>query len=586
MSNATGHALAVGLAAAAGLGALALVDAQTRAPEPAGPAPAAVASAVVRELEQSHRELEAMRPLLCGEGGGLGSTVRAELARVKGEPASLDDAARARLAQATSRAERELSVSIVGLGSAPVMNLMDPPPLKVLTVASSDAARIGRPAARSLAALGVHAREAPESEPERGLALELACQPSGPKGSASFVLVARRALAPTLEAFGALSGARLHARLGGSAPPLASSVELRSLGGLFIDALPAPTRPGARVSGWLVAVAAADVALVVAVSLWLARRARRPLVDLARTTREVLADGPRPIEVRGSREVEELGDALSKAVSELAVMKRRLAATERIAARREVARKVAHEIKNPLAPIRAAVETLRRLRARDDPAFDDYFDEATRTVLEEVHRIAGIVKEFTELARLPPPTLGEVDLEAVATHVATLHQAALDGQTARKGPDGARLPRVEVVAEGPLTVQGDRDQLVQVLTNLVQNGLEAASAVRDDPRVVLSLAPDVERPDRVRLVVRDNGPGVAPDMVPRLFEPYATTKKTGTGLGLAIVQRIVYEHGGDITYRTGTKGGAVFELVLPRDGPSLLDKPLEITSARGPAREP
>jgi two-component system nitrogen regulation sensor histidine kinase NtrY len=508
--------------------------------------------------------------------------VASELSRAKGEVTRLDEPARARIAQATSRAERELSLSIVAFTSTPGMSLSGPgaPHAEPTTVADRDAARIGRPSARSIGGLGVHARLQPD-----GLALELACQPPAPKSAPHVTLVAARPLGPTLSTFAALTGATVTARLGGAATPGASSAELRSLGGLFVDVVPAAPPTRGRAFALVGLAAAADVALVVLVSLWLARRARRPLVDLAKTTREALTDGPRPIAARGSRELEELGEALSKAVSELAVMKRRLAATERIAARREVARKVAHEIKNPLAPIRAAVETLRRLRARDDPAFDDYFDEATRTVLEEVHRIAGIVKEFTELARLPPPTLGEVDLGAIATHVATLHQAALDGQTARKGPDGARLPRVEVVTEGPLEVQGDRDQLVQVLTNLVQNGLEAASAVRDDPRVVLSLAPDPERPERVRLVVRDNGPGVAPDMVPRLFEPYATTKKTGTGLGLAIVQRIVYEHGGDITYRTGTKGGAVFELVLPRDGPSLLDKPLDVTSTHGPARE-
>ena len=88
---------------------------------------------------------------------------------------------------------------------------------------------------------------------------------------------------------------------------------------------------------------------------------------------------------------------------DLEATRRRLAATSRVAAWREVARRVAHEIKNPLAPIRAAVETLRRLRAREDPEFDAYFDEATRTVLDEVARIAGIVTEFTRFARLPPP---------------------------------------------------------------------------------------------------------------------------------------------------------------------------------------
>jgi C4-dicarboxylate-specific signal transduction histidine kinase len=120
-------------------------------------------------------------------------------------------------------------------------------------------------------------------------------------------------------------------------------------------------------------------------------------------------------------------------------------------------------------------------------------------------------------------------------------------------------------------ISADKDQMVQVLTNLVQNGLEAASAARPDPHVVVTIGPMPN--DRVRIVVRDNGPGVAPEMVPRLFEAYATTKEKGTGLGLAIVQRIVFEHGGEIAYREATKGGAVFEISLPVAGPPLLEKP-------------
>src|SRR5579863_6829779 len=104
-------------------------------------------------------------------------------------------------------------------------------------------------------------------------------------------------------------------------------------------------------------------------------------------------------------------------LEDLAGMRRRLAATTRVAAWREVARRVAHEVKNPLAPIRAAVETLRRLRARNDPEFDAYFDEATRTVLDEVHRIANIVTEFTRFARLSPLRPQTVDAADLAQQV-------------------------------------------------------------------------------------------------------------------------------------------------------------------------
>src|SRR6185369_3983859 len=157
----------------------------------------------------------------------------------------------------------------------------------------------------------------------------------------------------------------------------------------------------------------------------------------------------------GGRELEELAAAFNQTIADLVALRKRLAATERIAARREIARRVAHEIKNPLAPIRAAVETLRRLRARNDPAFDEYFDEATRTVLDEVHRISNIVTEFTRFARLPAPNPQDVDVEEMVRHVVQLHKA----------DDGKGRVSYEM-ARRPLTIRADRDQLVQVLTNL------------------------------------------------------------------------------------------------------------------------
>jgi two-component system, NtrC family, nitrogen regulation sensor histidine kinase NtrY len=343
------------------------------------------------------------------------------------------------------------------------------------------------------------------------------------------------------------------------------------------------TRALAKLDRSIAVTGATVLALAIVIAIVLAGSLSRPIVALARETREVVSGAPRKVRGRGGREIATLADAFNRTIDELTAMRRRLAVSERIAARREVARHIAHEIKNPLAPIRAAVETLRRLRLREDPAFDEYFEEATTTVLGEVHRIANIVTEFTRFARLPAPNPEPIDLAEVARRVVNLHASSLDGA----GP-----PCVELRAEPIPTVLADRDQMVQVLTNLVQNGLDAACSVRPDARVVVSLGPVTEGvarglsgaarpsrgseappPGRVRLVIRDNGPGVSQEMQARLFEPYATTKEKGTGLGLAIVQRIVFEHGGEITYRTAIKGGAVFEVTLPVAGPPLLERP-------------
>src|SRR5262249_51191086 len=154
---------------------------------------------------------------------------------------------------------------------------------------------------------------------------------------------------------------------------------------------------------------------------------------------------------------------------------------------------------------------------------------------------------------------------AVAKGVVSLHAHVPDlDKTSPK-------TRVELTADPIPMVSADKDQIIQVLTNLIQNGLDASSAVRPDPRVLVTI--DAQSKEKVRVIVRDNGPGVPDEMLPRLFEPYATTKVKGTGLGLAIVQRIVFEHGGEISYRKGTKGGAVFEILLPIAGPPLLERP-------------
>ena len=327
----------------------------------------------------------------------------------------------------------------------------------------------------------------------------------------------------------------------------------------------------ATLDGRMLFTGVAALAAALGIAIVLARSLSRPLVALARETGEVVSGAPKRVVGRGGREIARLADVFNNAIDELTAMRRRLAATERIAARREVARQLAHEIKNPLAPIRAAMETLRRLRMRDDPAFDEYFEEATTIVLGEVHRIANIVTEFTRFNRMPPPNPAQIDLVQVARGVVTLHAMA---------PDGAEVSgpaRVELASEAIPLVSADRDQIIQVLTNLIQNGLDAAEAVRPDPRVRVSIGPHEK--ERVRLVVRDNGPGVPEELLPRLFEPYATTKQKGTGLGLAIVQRIVFEHGGEITYRKAAKAGAVFEITLPVAGPPLLERapPTETT---------
>jgi signal transduction histidine kinase len=297
----------------------------------------------------------------------------------------------------------------------------------------------------------------------------------------------------------------------------------------------------------------------------LARSLGRPIAELAAEARKVASDQANPLRVRGSGEIAELVQAFDRMLEDLASTRRRLATTTRVAAWREVARRVAHEVKNPLAPIRAAVETLRRLRARDDPAFDEYFDEATRTVLNEVHRISNIVTEFTRFARLPSPRPEDVDLGELVKDVVQM-QRPLAGACAIEQTTRGSIPRV----------RADKDQIVQVLVNLVKNAVEAVGD-RSDGCVRVTL--DAPHSDLVDITVEDNGPGISSQIAGRLFEPYATTKTEGTGLGLAIAQRIAVEHNGELSSLTTlpwprvAPHGAIFRLRLAVSGPSPADGP-------------
>jgi two-component system, NtrC family, nitrogen regulation sensor histidine kinase NtrY len=302
------------------------------------------------------------------------------------------------------------------------------------------------------------------------------------------------------------------------------------------------------------ALASTGVALLLAVLL--ARSLGRPIAELASEARKVARGEARPLRVSGAGEIAELAQAFDKMLEDLEATRSRLAATSRVAAWREAARRIAHEVKNPLAPIRAAVETLRRLRAREDPEFFAYFDEATRTVLDEVHRLSTMVTEFTRFARLAAPHPQDVDVVELAHQIVRLHEAATR----------ARLRLV--VERPPPVVRADRDQIVQVLTNLVQNALDAVAAKAETGDVCVTIGSDGGT--YVTVTVSDNGPGIAPGIAPRLFEPYATTKPHGTGLGLAIAQRIAIEHNGELSQVASAPGkGATFRLVLGIEGPTV-----------------
>ena len=280
----------------------------------------------------------------------------------------------------------------------------------------------------------------------------------------------------------------------------------------------------------------------------------RPLKELeSAATRVGSGELSTMITVRSRGDVGKVLHAFNGMTTKLQNAQARLIRAERIAAWREIARRIAHEIKNPLMPIQTSIETMRKTHARRHPDFDEIFEESTLTILEEVERLKHIVTEFSRFARLPRPKPAELSVEEVTQHVVGLHAG------------GDVLVTMEVEGELP-RVRADREQLTQVLVNLVQNAADAARARHGQHggrvHVLLSRAED-----GVRVEVIDNGTGIPELERGRIFEPYYTTKSSGTGLGLAIVHRIVSDHGGRIDVDEAEGGGAVFEVTLTRAGP-------------------
>ena len=224
-----------------------------------------------------------------------------------------------------------------------------------------------------------------------------------------------------------------------------------------------------------------------------------------------------------------------------------LIAAERTAAWAEVARRLAHEIKNPLTPIQLSAERLAmKLAPRLDADGQAMLERATGTIVNQVEAMKNLVNAFRDYARLPAPVLATLDLNALVREVLALY-------------DGARVD-IEAELDPALpAVQGDAAQLRQVIHNLLQNAEDALAEQPDGHIVIRSTLRDT---GRVRLSVRDNGPGFPADMLGRAFEPYFTTKARGTGLGLAIVKKIIDEHGGDIRLINHEDGGAEVRLHL------------------------
>ncbi len=229
-----------------------------------------------------------------------------------------------------------------------------------------------------------------------------------------------------------------------------------------------------------------------------------------------------------------------------------LLVAQREAAWGEVARRLAHEIKNPLTPIRLAAERIRRRYLPTmNPEDGQVLDRSTHTIVQQVEAMRDMVNSFSEYARAPEVSVARVDLSQLVREVAWLYRAQ-EGQ-----------PGVQLVLEEGLEVEADAVRVRQLLHNLIRNAQDALEGQADGVIEVAARAvPDGERP-YAEISVSDNGPGIDDEVRSRLFEPYVTSKKKGTGLGLAIVKKLVEEHGGSVAAENLPERGARLVVRLP-----------------------
>jgi len=334
---------------------------------------------------------------------------------------------------------------------------------------------------------------------------------------------------------------------------LSAPLELGAAGTVTLTAL-TPTTPSdetiaaLRFTAILLAVGGLTVAMLLGF-LW-SRQVSRPVERLAQHSRRLArGEWDEPISIHSVRELETLAEALDRMRADLVAYRDKLVLSERHAAWSQMARKVAHEVKNPLTPIAISVADLKRSYDLQRPDFPAVLDQAVRTIAAEVDSLKRLLQEFSDFARFPAPTLAPVQAAALLDDLRALYPREIEeGRLAVRA-----LP-------SPITLRADAGQLRQALVNLVKNGLEAVNGEGSVTVEARPAGPSAE------FAVADTGPGLTQEQRAALFTPGFTTKTHGSGLGLTIVDRIVSEHGGTIAVQSGDGRGSTFVIRLPREG--------------------
>jgi len=298
-------------------------------------------------------------------------------------------------------------------------------------------------------------------------------------------------------------------------------------------------------------VGGSGILVAIVASLWFAARVTRPVGSLAEAARRVaVGDLAAKVDIESSDELGELAAVFNRMTEDLVQQKERTLQAERVAAWRELARRLAHELKNPLFPLQVTVENLVRAREKSPAMFEEVFRESTSTLLAEISNLKTIIGRFSEFAKMPQPQRTPTQLNDVVHTALRVFEAQLREKKQIS-------IRTELQTDLP-EISADPELLHRVLSNLILNAIDAM------PEGGEMAVRTRTRDGFVELSVSDTGSGLTVEECERLFTPYYTTKQHGTGLGLAIVQSVVSDHGGKISVESVKDQGTTFRIELPR----------------------
>ncbi|MBF3375601.1 LIC_11548 family sensor histidine kinase [Leptospira borgpetersenii] len=302
--------------------------------------------------------------------------------------------------------------------------------------------------------------------------------------------------------------------------------------------------------------------LAIYFSLLFARKISRPIIELANATQKIsMGDTDINLEIREAGEIGALIDSFNQMVKDLKSKDEELMQSQRIAAWKEVAQRMAHEIKNPLTPIQLSAERIRRkMKSENKEQFYEIVSTGTDTIIKQVRVLEHLVNEFSDFARMPTPKLINQNLEPIILEAVKLFE---------------HTPQIKIttsISKGFPQLFLDQKVILRILTNLIKNSMEAIERKREKEElsdymglILISASMTRKIMRRVAVVsIEDNGIGISAELKQKVFEPYYSTKNSNTsGIGLAIVQKSVIDHNGHISVDSSRMGGCRFQIELP-----------------------